>query len=70
MKREIRIIKRAARDLLQAERMETPVTLRRTESNEASYLQITRTIKDWISANNKRNNEKLLVAQSLKRCVS
>jgi len=69
MNKEIRIIKRAARDLLQAERVETPVTPGRYEPNEASSLQIMRTVKEWVSANNKRNNEKLLAAQSLRRLV-
>ena len=68
MNSEIKIIKRAARGLFQAESVETPVAPDHHEPNEPSSLQITRTIKDWVKANNKRNSEKLLVAQSLRRC--
>ena len=68
MNREIRIIKRATRDLFEGAEAETPVTSRQ-ELTEHSSLQITRTIENWIKANNKRNTEKLLVAQSLRRCI-
>ena len=68
MNREIRIIKPGARDKLQEERVETAVTPCRHEPSRALTLQITRTIKDWVKTNKKRNIERLFVAQSLKRC--
>jgi hypothetical protein len=69
MNREIRIIKRGARESVLAEKIDTPLTPGRNEPNEAPPLQIARTIKRWIIANNKRNHERLLAAQSFKRCI-
>jgi hypothetical protein len=67
MVREIKIIKRVARDLLPAESLEKAEALGRNEVKETSPLQMTRTIKEWVSARRQKAADELLAAQSLKR---
>ncbi len=67
MNKKIKIIKRAERDLLQAERNEKALASGRNEAKEASPLQITRTIKAWVTDRHQRATDELLAAQSLKR---
>lgn len=67
MNREIKIIKRAARDLLSAESVEMAEALGRNEVKETSPLQMTRTIKEWVSARRQKTADELLAARSLQR---
>ena len=67
MNREIRIIKRAARDLSQAGRAEKAEASGRDELKEPSLLQMTRTIRKWVSARRRNATEELLAARSLGR---
>jgi hypothetical protein len=67
MNREIRVIKRAARELLEVGSMETVKALGCNEVKETPSLQMTRTIKEWISARRQKATEELSAARSLKR---
>jgi len=69
MTREIRIIKRAARDLLPAERIEKAEALGRNEVKDTSPLQMSRTIKGWASNRRRKATEEFLAARSLRRLV-
>ena len=66
MNREIRIIKRAARELLEAGSVETVKALGRSEVKKTPPRQMTRTVKEWISARRQKATEELSAARSIK----
>jgi uncharacterized protein YjiS (DUF1127 family) len=66
MNREIKIIKRAVRDLRQMEREQTVLSHVCNKPEVASPLQLARTIEEWVRMHRQRASEELLAAQSLR----
>jgi hypothetical protein len=67
MTREIRIIKRAERDLLQGEMVEKIDASECNEVTQTSPVQMTRTIQEWVNAHRQKATDELFAAQSFKR---
>lgn len=65
MNREIKVIKRAVRNLQQVEREEV-LSPARNRAEAASPLQLARTIEEWVRMHRQKAREELLAARSFK----
>lgn len=68
MNSEIKVIKRAVRNLRQVER-EQVLLHARNKAEDASPRQLARTIEEWVRLHRQRASEQLSAAQSLRAAL-